>query len=100
MKEFGYPVIYDATHSVRKLGIPSDDPQGGDKIFIPHLVKAAVAVGCDALFIECHLDPKKALCDACTQIHIGHLEDILKDAIIIHETIRKYNMDQTMIGDK
>ena len=62
MREFGYPVVFDATHSVQAPG-GAGDHTGGDARFAPVLARAAVAVGCDALFIETHVQPEKALSD-------------------------------------
>ena len=68
LQEIGCPVIFDATHVVRNYGIPSEDPRGGSPQFVPHLSRAAVAVGCNGLFLETHPDPNQALCDASSMI--------------------------------
>ena len=76
MRELGYPVIMDATHSVQ---MPSNsNVTGGQPKFIEPLSKAASAVGIDALFLEVHPDPLNALSDAGSQLHIDKLEDLLK----------------------
>ncbi len=62
MQEFGYPVVFDATHSVQLPGA-NGNCSGGDRRFVPVLAKAAVAVGANALFFEVHPEPDKALCD-------------------------------------
>mgnify|MGYP003591697823 CR=1 FL=1 len=62
MREFGYPVIFDATHSVQLPG-GSGDRTSGDGRWAPFLARAAVATGCDGLFFETHLQPQKALSD-------------------------------------
>ncbi|MBU2645688.1 3-deoxy-8-phosphooctulonate synthase [bacterium] len=69
MKSLGYPVIFDAGHSIRKYGIPSSDPAGGTKQFLPTLMSACAATNIDGLFIEVHPDPKNALCDAASQLN-------------------------------
>jgi 2-dehydro-3-deoxyphosphooctonate aldolase (KDO 8-P synthase) len=75
MKQFGYPVIMDATHSVQ---IPSQGGiSGGESKYIPLLARAAVAVGIDGLFLEVHPDPSKALSDAASQLPLGKLRDLL-----------------------
>lgn len=75
MKETGYPVVMDATHSVQ---IPAKGGfSGGQPQFIPALAKAAVAVGIDALFMEVHPDPPKALSDAGSQYPLDTLKDLL-----------------------
>ena len=85
----GYPVIFDITHSIRKYGIPSADPKGGAREFLPVLSRAAVGAGVDGLFIEAHPDPSKALCDAASQYYLSHLEEFLKPLIEIHNLIKK-----------
>lgn len=75
MKEFGYPVVMDATHSVQLPG--SGGKTGGQPKFIKPLAKAAVAVGIDALFLEVHPDPAKALSDAESQLPLSELEKLL-----------------------
>ena len=62
MRELGYPVVFDATHSVQSPG-GRGDSSGGDGRFAPHLARAAVATGCDGVFVETHLRPEKALSD-------------------------------------
>ncbi|MEO1808598.1 MAG: 3-deoxy-8-phosphooctulonate synthase, partial [Bacteroidota bacterium] len=75
---------FDVTHSIRKYGIPSADPRGGMREFLPTLARSAVAAGIDGLFIEVHPDPAKALCDAASQLDMNELEDFLKPLIAIH----------------
>ncbi|MEL6699512.1 MAG: 3-deoxy-8-phosphooctulonate synthase [Bacteroidota bacterium] len=84
LRQTGYPVIFDVTHSIRKYGIPSADPRGGMREFLPTLARSAVAAGIDGLFIEVHPDPAKALCDAASQLDMNELEDFLKPLIAIH----------------
>ncbi len=68
MKSLGYPVFFDAGHSIRKYGIPSSDPAGGTKQFLQSLMSACAATDIAGLFIEVHPDPKNALCDAASQL--------------------------------
>ncbi len=68
MKGLGYPVIFDAGHSIRRYGIPSADPSGGSKHFLKTLMSASAATNLAGLFIEVHPDPKNALCDAASQL--------------------------------
>lgn len=77
MREFGYPVIYDATHSVQLPGGNSHS-SGGQPQFIIPLAKAAVAVGVDALFVETHPNPSKALSDTDCQLPLSKLEFLLE----------------------
>ena len=84
LQETGYPVIFDVTHSIRKYGIPSADPNGGAKQYLPILARAGVAAGVDGLFIEAHPNPASALCDAASQMDIKALEEFLKPLLAIH----------------
>lgn len=76
MKDFGYPVIYDATHSVQMPG-GLGDKSGGESAFIPYLAMAAVACGVNGIFIEVHEDPKKALSDGPNMVSLQDLEKML-----------------------
>ena len=86
MRDFGYPVIYDATHSVQ---LPSSlgKASGGERRFVPGLTRAAVAFGCDGLFIEVHQQPDKAFCDGPNMIDLKELEDLLKQVKRIEKVI-------------
>jgi 2-dehydro-3-deoxyphosphooctonate aldolase (KDO 8-P synthase) len=77
MREFGYPVIYDATHSVQIPG-GRGSSSGGQREFVEGLSRAAVAFGCDGLFLEVHPDPDKALCDGPNMISLKELEKLLR----------------------
>jgi len=83
MKKSGYPVCFDATHSIQ-LPTSMGDISGGQREFIPHLVRAASACGINALFMEVHDNPKDALSDANTVLDIKYLENILYQAKRIH----------------
>ena len=87
MREFGYPIIYDATHSVQ---LPSSKGRtsGGQRHFVSGLARAAVAFGCDGLFIEVHPYPNKALCDGPNMINLMQLERLLKQAKSIEKALR------------
>ena len=93
MAKTGYPVIFDITHSIRKYGIPSSDPTGGAREFLPVLSRAAVGAGVDGLFIEAHPNPPAALCDAASQYYLDHLEEFLKPLIELHNVVRKFNVN-------
>ena len=90
LRQTGYPVIFDVTHSIRKYGIPSADPRGGSREFIPTLARAGVAAGIDGLFIEVHPDPSRASCDAASQMCISDVEQFLQPLIEIHDLEVKY----------
>ena len=77
MRSFGYPVIYDATHSVQLPG-GKGACSGGQSEFVVGLSRAAVAFGCDGLFLEVHVDPKNAPCDGPNMINFKELEILLK----------------------
>ena len=85
LRRFGYPVVFDVTHSVRVYGRPSKDAAGGMPEFIPLLARAGVAAGADAVFIETHPDPEKGLCDASSMWPLGKLETLLETLIAIRE---------------
>tara|TARA_B100000579_G_C22832728_1_gene856898 strand:+ start:1165 stop:2049 length:885 start_codon:yes stop_codon:yes gene_type:complete len=84
MRYTGYPVCYDATHSVQ-LPTSMGNISGGQREFIPYLVRAAVANGINLLFMETHNNPAEALSDANTVLDIKYLENILFQAKKIHE---------------
>ena len=90
MNNFGYPVVFDITHCVRKYGIPSSDVKGGAREFLPVLSRAGVASGVDGVFIETHPEPEKALCDAASQLCVYDLEEFLKPLIEMHALEVKY----------
>ena len=90
LRKTQYPVIFDITHSIRKYGIPSSDPSGGLRQYLPTLARAGVAAGVDGIFIETHPNPSKALCDAASQLDIAELEEFLKPLIEIHALETKY----------
>ena len=69
MRSFGYPVVYDATHSLQLPGA-SGDRSGGQRELVPQLARAATATGIDALFMEVHEDPDRALCDAANNVSL------------------------------
>lgn len=84
MKSFGYPVIFDATHSVQLPG-GAGICSSGEREFIPYLTFAAIAVGCDGLFMEVHIQPQKALCDGPNMLSLDELPAVLKQAKAIKE---------------
>jgi 2-dehydro-3-deoxyphosphooctonate aldolase (KDO 8-P synthase) len=84
MARTGYPVCFDATHSIQ-MPTSMGDISGGQREFIPYLVRAAVACGINALFMETHDDPDNALSDANTVLDIKYLENVLRQAKIMHQ---------------
>ncbi|MCM8797210.1 MAG: 3-deoxy-8-phosphooctulonate synthase [Candidatus Omnitrophica bacterium] len=86
MRDFGYPVIYDATHSVQLPG-GKGASSGGQRQFVEGLSRAAVAFGCDGLFLEVHPDPDKAACDGPNMIDLDLLARLLRQVKKIKEAL-------------
>ncbi|GAB4436977.1 MAG: 3-deoxy-8-phosphooctulonate synthase [bacterium] len=89
MRGFGYPVVYDATHSVQRpggLGFAS----GGDREMIPYLLRAAVACGVDGVFMEVHEEPDCALCDGPNSLRLSDLKQILQNIISINNVVKEF----------
>ena len=86
MRRFGCPVIFDATHSVQQ---PSSQAgiTGGNRTMVPYLMRAALAVGIDGLFIETHPDPDKAISDAANQVRLSDMRALLEQALRIDELV-------------
>ncbi len=80
MKSFGAPVVFDATHSVQQPG-GQGGTSGGQREFVPHLARAAAAIGVAAIFMETHPEPEKAPSDGPNMIPMGEFEALLKDII-------------------
>ncbi len=77
MRALGYPVVFDATHSLQLPG-GGGVASGGLREYVPHLARAAVAAGCDAIFMEVHPDPGEAPSDGATMWPLGELEPLLQ----------------------
>ena len=92
MASTGYPVVFDATHSVQQPG-GLGSVSGGDREMVPYLARAAVATGSvAAVFMECHEDPDNAPSDGPNMIKLDNLSDILKDLVAIDGIVkRKFN---------
>ncbi|MFN3476201.1 MAG: 3-deoxy-8-phosphooctulonate synthase [Candidatus Methylomirabilales bacterium] len=88
MRGFGYPVVFDATHSVQLPG-GAGTASGGQRAFIPYLARAAVAVGCDALFMEVHPDPDRAPSDGPNMVKLDDLPSLLQQVKAIEGTVRR-----------
>lgn len=88
MRELGYPVILDATHSVQLPG-GEKNRSGGQPEFIFPITRAGVAVGIDGLFVEVHPDPKKALSDAASQLKLDLLEELLNQVIPLDTLVKE-----------
>ena len=79
MRKFGYPVVFDATHSVQTPG-SGKDFTGGDRDFAPILMRAGLSLGIDGIFAEVHPDPDHAVSDGQNQLNLRDMEKILRDA--------------------
>lgn len=86
MKKFGYPVVFDATHSVQKPG-GKGNATGGNRENVEPLAKAAVAAGADALFFEVHPDPDHAKSDGPNMVGLDEFEELLKRVIKVYEAV-------------
>jgi len=86
MREIGYPLVFDATHSVQRMG-GAGGASGGDRRFIPTLAKAAAAAGIDGLFIECHERPESAPSDGRIMLPLSRVEDLLKMVCAVRAAI-------------
>lgn len=86
MRRFGCPVIFDATHSVQQ---PSSQAgiTGGNREMVPYLMRAALAVGVDGLFIETHPKPEQAISDAANQVRLNDMKKLLEQALEINKLI-------------
>lgn len=84
MRELGAPIVFDATHSVQ-MPSAAGDRSGGQREMVPHLMKAAVAVGCDAIFLETHPDPDQALSDGPNMVPLDQLEALLETCLRIRQ---------------
>ena len=86
MKDFGVPVIFDATHSVQKPG-GNGTSTGGNREYVEYLAKAAVAVGVDGLFMETHPDPDHAKSDGPNMVPLNEMETLLKKLILVYNAV-------------
>ena len=89
MRSLGYPVVFDATHSVQLPG-GAGTTSTGQREFVANLARAAVASGVDMLFMEVHDNPAEALSDGPNMLYINQLEDLLKDLIALDHVVRKH----------
>jgi 2-dehydro-3-deoxyphosphooctonate aldolase (KDO 8-P synthase) len=88
LREIGYPVIFDATHSVQLPG-GAGNASGGDRRMVPGLARAAVAAGIDGLFFEVHPEPEKALCDGPNSLRMDSLPTLLSSLMRIDAVVRE-----------
>ncbi len=88
LAETGCPVVFDATHSVQRPGAQGD-ASGGDRTMVPTLARAAVAAGADAVFLEVHEDPDRALSDGATSMRLDDLPALLRQLAAIARVVRE-----------
>ena len=87
MRQYGYPVVFDATHSVQKPG-GQGTSSGGNRTMVPPLIRAAMAVGVDGLFLEVHPNPDKAISDGPNQLRLSELRPVLETALALDNLIK------------
>jgi 2-dehydro-3-deoxyphosphooctonate aldolase (KDO 8-P synthase) len=88
MRDLGYPVVFDGTHSVQLPSQEKDGTSSGNPEFILPLSRAAVAAGCDGVFLEVHPDPPRALSDAGSQLKLELLEKVLEQVLAVDRLVR------------
>lgn len=89
MRSLGYPVVFDATHSVQLPG-GAGTSSGGQREFVPYLTRAAAAAGIDMLFMEVHDNPPEGKSDACNMLYVDKLEELLTDVLAIDSVVSKH----------
>jgi len=87
MRSYAYPVVFDATHSVQKPG-GLGNSSGGNREMVPPLIRAAMAVGVDGLFLEVHPDPDRAISDGPNQVRLDSLKSILQQAAALDKLVK------------
>lgn len=88
MKSLGYPVIFDATHSVQKPG-GNGSCSGGNSEYAPCLARCALAAGADGLFVETHPDPSSALCDGPNMVPLSEMKDLVKNSLAVFDLTKE-----------
>ena len=94
MRDYGYPVVFDSTHSLQQPG-GKGTMSGGQREMIPDLARGAVAVGCDALFMETHPDPDQALSDGPNMLKLDLLPVLLDQLVTLDQIVR--GKEQTIV---
>jgi 2-dehydro-3-deoxyphosphooctonate aldolase (KDO 8-P synthase) len=93
MRQWGYPVVFDATHSVQLPG-GAGNASTGQREFVAPLARAAVAVGCDGLFMEVHPDPDHAPSDGPNMVPLDRVEDLLRQVIRVREAVSEVSQNK------
>lgn len=89
IQDEGVPLVFDATHSVQ-LPSASGGISGGLRQYIPNLTRAAIAAGCQGLFMEVHPNPDEAMSDSATQIPLGQVKELLKQCVALHKQVQSF----------
>jgi 2-dehydro-3-deoxyphosphooctonate aldolase (KDO 8-P synthase) len=89
LRQTGYPVVFDITHSIRRYGIPSKDPRGSQREYLNTIARAGVAAGVHGIFVETHPDPPAARCDAASQVPLAGLAAFLEPLMAIHTLVSR-----------
>ncbi len=89
IQDQGWPLIFDATHSVQ-LPSAAGGVSSGQRQFIPTLTRAAIAAGCQGLFMEVHPNPDEAQSDSATQVPLSHVEALLSQCIALHKQVQSF----------
>ena len=87
LKKYGYPIVFDATHSVQKPG-GNNGSTGGNRDYVPCLARAAIAAGVDALFMEVHPDPDNAKSDGANMVRLDKLDELLESLLRIYDVVK------------
>ena len=87
MSKFGFPIVFDATHSVQQPG-GMGEKSGGQREFVPYLARAAIAVGVSAIFMETHEDPDNAPSDGPNMVPLNEVKPLLKKLTEIDKLIK------------
>jgi 2-dehydro-3-deoxyphosphooctonate aldolase (KDO 8-P synthase) len=97
MRQLGYPVVFDATHSVQLPG-GSGDRSSGQREFAPVLARSAVAAGANGVFIETHPNPDRALSDGPNMMRLGSMKRLLEDLVRVFEAVRECRGEPASMG--
>jgi len=92
MRNYGFPIVFDATHAVQKPG-GQGTTTGGNREMVPYLMRAALAVGVDAIFAEVHPDPEHAFSDGPNQLYLSDIRKVLQQAILIDNITKNISQD-------
>lgn len=95
MRSYGFPIVFDATHAVQKPG-GQGTSTGGNREMVPYLMRAALAIGVDAIFAEVHPDPDHAFSDGPNQLYLKDIREILQQAIAIDNITKNLNTHESL----